>query len=298
MRTKKTTGRIWFTKKRLTAAVKETAAVTALLFLAVVPGAAAGASAAAVTTYASDKAVETVYLGEPKYVWWETDTVGKWSSVKGAHEYQVKLYRADSVDRDEDNWRAADFEDEGMEAVMTKRTSETSCDFTEYMSDLHTYFFVVRATPKVSEQAYVVSGSWVASPDMDFKEKQTIGITTGKWRNYLTGSRYETEDGTYLSGGWHLIRGSWYLFDEGGFRLTGWQTDDGKRYYLGENGQMATGWFVWEGNWYYAGKDGAMQTGWVMDKPGKYYYLYEDGSMAHDTVVDGYTLDSTGLCKQ
>ena len=34
MRTKKTTGRIWFTKKRLTAAVKETAAVTALLFLA------------------------------------------------------------------------------------------------------------------------------------------------------------------------------------------------------------------------------------------------------------------------
>ena len=56
-------------------------------------------------SYASDKAVETVYLGAPAHVWWETDTTGKWSSVSKAHEYQVKLYIADSVDRDEDDWR-------------------------------------------------------------------------------------------------------------------------------------------------------------------------------------------------
>ena len=60
---------------------------------------------------ASDKAVETVYLGTPAHVWWETDTTGKWSSVAKTHEYQVKLYIADNVDRDEENWRKVDFDD-------------------------------------------------------------------------------------------------------------------------------------------------------------------------------------------
>lgn len=234
-------------------------------------------AAAPLQVYASDKAVETVYLGEPKHVWWETDTVGKWSSVSHAHEYQVKLYIADYVERDEDDWRGFDPEDEGLEAVMMRRTSETSCDFTEYMSDLHTYFFVVRATAKVSEQAYVENGGWVASPDIDFREKGLIGITEGKWRNYLEGSRYEDGDGQFLPGGWHLIRGDWYLLDEDGYRLSGWQQVDGARYYLGSDGRMATGWFVWEDAWYYADKSGAMQTGWVMTEPGKYYYLEEDG---------------------
>ncbi len=230
--------------------------------------------------YASDKAVETIELGTPEHVWWETDTTGKWSSVKKAHEYQVKLYIADSVDRDEENWRKVNFDDESMEeaqCVMTKRTGETSCDFSAYMDDLHTYFFVVRATPKVSEQAYVKAGSWVGSPDVDYREKQVIGYTNGKWRNYLEGSRYQLEDGSYLGSGWQLVEANWYLFDENGYRLTGWQEQDGKRYYLGETGQLATGWFVWNEQWYYADKTGAMQTGWVMTEPGKYYYMDENG---------------------
>lgn len=230
--------------------------------------------------YASDKAVETINLGTPDHVWWETDTMGNWSSVKKAHEYQVKLYIADSVDRDEDNWRKVNFDDESMdeaECVMTRRTGETSCDFSAYMDDLHTYFFVVRATPKVSEQAYVKAGSWVGSPDADYREKQVIGYTNGKWRNYLEGSRYQLEDGSYLGAGWQLIEANWYLLDEDGYRLTGWQEREGNRYYLGDDGRMATGWFVWNDQWYYADKTGAMQTGWVMTDPGKYYYMDENG---------------------
>ena len=131
------------------------AAVAVALFTAVF------AAAPQFSSCASDKAVEIVYLGTPAHVWWETDTTGKWSSVSKAHEYQVKLYIADGLDRDEDNWRKVDFDDEGMkeaECVMTKRTGETSCDFSAYMDDLHTYFFVVRATPKVSEQGYRLTG--------------------------------------------------------------------------------------------------------------------------------------------
>lgn len=255
--------------------------------------------------YASDKAVETVYLSTSRHAWWETDTVGRWNSVSKAHEYQVKLYIADDFDLDTDD------EDNGVitltdaklneltqdaECVMMKRTTETSYDFSPYMKDLHTYIFVVRAVPKLSEQQYVKSGDWVASPTADFKENQVQGITGGKWRNYLEGTKYETEDGEFLTGGWQRIQGVWYLFDENGYRLGGWQTVDGVHYYLDEdNGMLATGWFVWDDNWYYADKTGAVQTGWIMDQPGKYYYLNEDGTMAHDTVVDGYTLNSKGL---
>lgn len=249
----------------------------------------------AFSSWASDKAVEQVYLGEPKYVYWETDTTGRWSSVSKAHEYQVKLYLADHVDRDEENWRKADWDGEEMEAVMTKRTTELSMDFSDYMNDLHSYFFVVRATPRVSEQAYVTAGAWVASPDVDFRGRAVQGITEGKWRNYLEGTQYEDVDGNPLGSGWHLIKGSWYLFDDRGYRQSGWQTVDGSRYYLSEDGRVSTGWFVYEDSWYYADSGGRVQTGWVMDQPGKYYYLNEDGTMAYDTVVDGYRLDSGGL---
>ncbi len=141
-----------------------------------------------------------------------------------------------------------DFDDESLEeaeCVMTRATGETSCDFSAYMNDLHTYFFVVRATPKVSEQAYVKAGSWTGPRMWTTGAKQVIGYTDGKWRNYLEGSRYQLVDGTYLEAGWQLIEASWYLFDEQGYRLTGWQERDGKKYYLGDSGQLATGWFVW-----------------------------------------------------
>jgi glucan-binding YG repeat protein len=256
----------------------------------------AASAVSAVPVMASDKKVETVYLDQPKHVWWETDTQGKWSSVKKAHQYQVKLYIADNVDRDEDeDSRAFDPDEEGLEAVVTVRTYETSYDFSEYMNDLHSYFFVVRATPKVSELAYVENGAWVASKIVDYRGKQVQGHIWGKWRNYLEGSRYEDADGNLLGSGWNLINGDWYLMDENGYRQTGWQTVDGKRYYLGDDGRMATGWFVYEDQWYYAGKDGELQTGWVMPLPGKYYYLDESGVMLHDTVADGYQLGSDGL---
>ncbi|MCD8224749.1 MAG: hypothetical protein LUC99_07905 [Clostridiales bacterium] len=245
--------------------------------------------------YASDKEVEDVWLGTPKHVWWETDTVGKWTSVSRARQYQVKLYIADNVDRDDDNWRDFDPDDEELEAVYTIRTSETSCDFSKYMNDLHCYFFAVRATPLVKEQAYVHNGDWVASPDIDFREKQTMGVTEGTWRNYLEGSRYQDVDGNYLGSGWQLIQGVWYLLDANGYRLTGWQTVDDQRYYLGTDGQMATGWYIYNDKWYYSDDSGAMQTGWVMPIPGKYYYLYEDGTMASEAVVDGYWVNASGL---
>lgn len=36
-----------------------------------------------------------------------------------------------------------------------------------------------------------------------------------------------------------------------------------------------------------------MQTGWVCSN-GNWYYFYGDGTMAHDTTIDGYYLNSAG----
>lgn len=247
--------------------------------LAVCLGAGFGGTGRCVSAWASDQAVETVWLGEPEHVWWETDTVGKWSSVKAAHEYQVKLYISDEADRNEENWREFHPEDEGLVCVLTVRTSEQFYDFRDYMDDLHTYFFAVRATPQGKEQAYVEAGPWVASMDVDFREKQVIGLSGGTWRNYLEGSRYEKEDGTLLGEGWHLIQGYWYLLDESGYRLSGWQETEEGRYYLGNDGRMVTGWFFWGDSWYYADSSGQVQTGLVMIAPGQSVSFGEDGRM-------------------
>ncbi len=253
--------------------------------------------------YASDKDVEVTTLGTPSHAWWQTDTIAQWHSVTHAHEYQVKLYLADDVDLDYDEkdreWVYEYYgnDDNPLDAVAVVRTGNTSYDFSQYMKDGHSYFYMVRATPRVSEQAYVKNSDWRISPEVDYRGKTVQGITTGKWRNYLEGSRYDVGDGyrEFLDDGWQLIYGKWYYLANGGYRQSGWLAIDGNLYYLDENGIMATGWFYLDDSWYYTDKSGAIQTGWVMPLPGKYYYLYEDGRLATDTWIDGYYVGSDGL---
>ena len=40
-------------------------------------------------------------------------------------------------------------------------------------------------------------------------------------------------------------------------------------------------------------ESGDMATGWK-DVNGIWYYLYSDGSMAYNTIIDGYNLDVSG----
>ena len=58
---------------------------------------------------------------------------------------------------------------------------------------------------------------------------------------------------------------------------------------------MAVGWFMHGDQWYYADKEGEIQTGWIMDVPGEYYYLDEEGRMLCNTVIDGWKLGADGM---
>ena len=94
--------------------------------------------------------------------------------------------------------------------------------------------------------------------------------------------------------------GKWYYLDSNsGEMKTGWFKDtDGKWYYLDSNsGEMKTGWFNdTDGKWYYLDSNsGEMKTGWFNDTDGKWYYLNSDGSMAYDTYIDGYYVNSNGV---
>lgn len=85
---------------------------------------------------------------------------------------------------------------------------------------------------------------------------------------------------------------SWSWNDNGYKTYYGWKQIDGNWYYF-KDAKMQTGWLN-IGYWYYLGTDGAMKTGWVNDG-GTNYYFKNDGTLATDTVIDGYYFDSKGV---
>ncbi len=164
---------------------------------------------------------------------------------------------------------------------------------------------------------------------VNFKAEDTTEVTT------ITITLTINTNNTNQTTGWQQIGSDWYYFDDNGVMLTGWQKIHEKWYYLGDNGVMQTGWQQIHGKWYYLGEDGVMQTGWQQIHE-KWYYLGEDGVMLTgwqkihekwyylgdngvmltgwqkihekwyyfdnsgvmltDTYIDGYYIDSDGIC--
>ncbi|RII31877.1 hypothetical protein D2A34_26290 [Clostridium chromiireducens] len=65
----------------------------------------------------------------------------------------------------------------------------------------------------------------------------------------------------------------------------GWWYSQGSSY--------STSWKNIDGQWYYFGSDGYMKTGWIKDN-GNWYYLNGDGTMARNTTIEGYYINSSG----
>ncbi len=101
--------------------------------------------------------------------------------------------------------------------------------------------------------------------------------------------------GAKAKNGWMLDRQTWYYVNETGAMQTGWLDLNGTWYYLYPSGAMASAtWVQIGGEWYYMTGSGNMVTGWNQIN-GSWYYMYSNGVMAHDTVIDGYELDSFGV---
>lgn len=239
-----------------------------------------------------------VQLGMPSEAGWSSSKsmVAVWKKVQYATGYKVKLYRND-------------------EHIRTIRTSSTSLDLSEYLKADDRFYYEVCASAKDNDdKEYLKDGSYVTSENIVLDAEQ-IGDTEGKWKNYQSGKQYVLGDGTYAKG-WQLIAGEWYYFNEEGVMQTGWVQSNGKWYHMSSTGEMQTGTIVLEdGSTYFLGTDGVMKTGWEQVGPvkwyyalpsgkmavscwqeidGKWYYFNADGTMAYSTVIDGYTLNSSG----
>lgn len=96
--------------------------------------------------------------------------------------------------------------------------------------------------------------------------------------------------------GWNKINNTWYVVNDNGSLVRGWYNDNGVWYNLSNEGKMNTGW-IQDGNgkWYMLDTNGAMKTGGILNSDGKWYMLDRtNGSMASDTIIDGYRLGSNG----
>ncbi|MVX63698.1 hypothetical protein GKZ28_08315 [Clostridium chromiireducens] len=71
---------------------------------------------------------------------------------------------------------------------------------------------------------------------------------------------------------WRESSSGWW-YSQGNSYATGLRNIDGQLYYFDSNGYMKTGWIEDDENW---------------------YYFNEDGTMAHDTTIEGYYLNSDG----
>ncbi|WP_454963209.1 S-layer homology domain-containing protein [Filifactor alocis] len=114
----------------------------------------------------------------------------------------------------------------------------------------------------------------------------------GKYRYY--------KDGKALTGK-QTLNGMVYFFDESGVLQTGW-VKDGNRWRYYDGAKAHKGWLHLktdgEEKIYYLNKEGLLESGKWVKIDGKWYYFYPDGTLAVNTKIDGYEIDSKGVRKE
>lgn len=65
------------------------------------------------------------------------------------------------------------------------------------------------------------------------------------------------------------------------------------KYYNDNGTPVYSDWLFYNENWYYFNGSGAMVTGWVRAN-NAWYFLHDDGTMAHDTWIGDYYVNTSG----
>lgn len=138
-------------------------------------------------------------------------------------------------------------------------------------------------------------GQWVLSKNgYRYRYNSTKKYAKKSWLK-IDGEVYYFKSNGYLQTGWKTYQKKRYYFDYTGCLVTGWKELNGKKYYFWKvSGDAAVGKVKIAGETYYFSSKGVMQTGWK--KIGKYYYYFDpdNGSMATNTTIGKYKVDSKG----
>ena len=178
-------------------------------------------------------------------------------------------------------------------------------------------------TDKV-EVEFTISGNLVATIS-DGINKNSISYNVIINNGFYTDEdcKYYYLDGSRLIG-WFSFSGDWYYANENGCQVKGWVKSDwhttetytcpSQWYYLDEDGLMVKGWKKINNKWYYFAKmdgkehkwqpddlhfpTGCMMTGWVYSEDyscaSHGWYFKSDGSLATNTYIGDYYVDSSG----
>lgn len=140
--------------------------------------------------------------------------------------------------------------------------------------------------------------------------KKFLGITVG----VLSTLAFSL---TAFAGAWQQTGAGWtYLKDNHQYANNEFVIDNGHLYFIGPDYQMKTGFVPINNQYYYFGAAGDMNTGWIYDNDnwyyvspetgtmisnmdftdfnGKQYHFNPDGTLAHDTIINGYSYGSDG----
>lgn len=186
--------------------------------------------------------------------WDEDSAVGTWDENTYASKYEVKLYRGSST------------------VMSTVTTTDTSYDFSSYITKTGTYTFKVRGVYSTKKGTWNESEDW----DVDTDLLSSVGTSSS---SPSTGSSSGPNSTTTSGGAWLKDSvGWWYCNADRSYTISNWQKINNIWYYFNSTGYMVTGWVQTNGKWYYCGSDGAM---WVSR-----------------TTPDGYKVDASGAWVQ
>ena len=131
--------------------------------------------------------------------------------------------------------------------------------------------------------------------------KLTITPETAQGFALDDAGKYRCYKGGKALTGKQTINGMVYFFDESGVLQTGW-VKDGNRWRYYDKAKAHKGWLHLktdgEEKIYYLNKEGLLESGKWVKIDGKWYYFYPDGTLAVNTQIDGYEVDSKGVRKE
>lgn len=118
----------------------------------------------------------------------------------------------------------------------------------------------------------------------------------GTWQKAGNGWTYLKDNNQYANNEFVVDAGQLYFIGRDYQMMTGFVPINNAYYYFTPYGNMQSGWVYANNNWYYMSTtDGRMLLGTSFtDLNGKQYYLNADGTMAHDTIINGHYYGSDG----